>query len=67
MDERKLRNLACTGKHKHKTFAAALAQVAAGKKRPESCRKKQRLSAYKCQFCDGYHVGHDRHKGVKKY
>lgn len=59
--KRRLRRKACGSKVKHATHEAA--QIAAHK----SAKKfKQRLSAYKCQYCGCYHVGHTP-KAVKQF
>lgn len=59
--KRRLRRKACGNKVKHANLANA--QIAAH----NSARKfKQRLSAYKCQYCGSYHVGHTP-KAVKQF
>ncbi len=51
--KRHVRRKQCTGKVTHATMQAA--EEAA---RASSRKFKTRLSAYKCRFCGGYHVGH---------
>lgn len=40
----------------------AYPSLEAANKSAESLRRKYggKISAYKCMFCDGYHIGHDR-------
>ncbi len=52
---RRLRRKACTGKIRHATALDAFTHIRA-------LHRKQvwqgHLNAYKCRFCNGYHVGH---------
>lgn len=51
--------IACAGKHKHSSMAAAINEVTSARKRNQPGRvKNMEIRAYKCEFCDGYHVGH---------
>lgn len=54
----RLRFVACVGKAKHETFAAATKQLARGKRVNKSVNKRTKLGVYECQFCDGFHIGH---------
>lgn len=48
--KRRLRRKACDGKKRHKTLDGAKTAVA-------KCQY-QGVHAYKCGFCNGYHIGH---------
>lgn len=54
MNEITLETLACQGKTKHLTRAAATIEMKRVNKKPKSYGK---LNVYKCQFCDHFHIG----------
>jgi hypothetical protein len=64
-DENIRRALMCTGKHRHDTFTAAKRQLKLGKKKNKAVDKTLELSAYHCDFCGGFHIGHGHRKRRK--
>jgi hypothetical protein len=54
-----LRLRQCHGKHRHKTMAAAHQEIRNSNKREQKKDVKGlKITAYHCQFCHGFHVGH---------
>lgn len=49
------RRKTCSSKQRHATLAAALAHIGSLHRADEI---HQRMSAYACRFCHGFHVGH---------
>ena len=61
-----LRNSSCTGKTRHETFAAASVQLKRSKQTKNAAiNKNLKIAIYHCQFCAGYHIGHNTKKAVK--
>lgn len=52
--KRRLRRNACTGKQRHATQEQAVAHAIHHRKHLGGSW----LSAYRCRFCNGWHVGH---------
>lgn len=50
----------CTRKQRHPTYEGAQRAAASGSK-----AYNDHLEAYKCKFCDAYHVGHPSRKGAQ--
>lgn len=61
------RDRGCTGKHKHESFEAAAVQSRLWRSSKKGMNKGKRVKPYKCQYCDGFHVGHSSPKGSKKW
>lgn len=59
--KRRLRRKACGSKLRHPTMPDAMLAAKLSSK-----KFNQRLSAYKCQYCGGFHVGHTP-KSIKRF
>jgi hypothetical protein len=59
-EEEKLKRTTCVGKAKHLTRAAAEHQKNKGKRTRKTMPKGFTIKAYKCQFCNFYHVGNSK-------
>ena len=55
------REQACANKHKHPTQSAAVKQLIALEKQ----KKMFNYSSYKCGYCNFWHVGRSKAKGIK--
>lgn len=56
------RNLSCDGKEKFPNHGSAALAV---RHQNRSKRDRVRLEAYKCDFCDGFHVGKPRKRKIR--
>lgn len=56
-----LNDTQCTGKHRFDdaTLAKKIARLSAS-------RNNDKISAYRCQFCNGWHVGHNKPKSDRR-
>ncbi len=54
----------CIGKAKHKTYEAALAQAKKGQHGSSRVRRTK-IAAYRCGFCEHYHVGKQPNRRLK--
>ena len=59
--KRRLRRKACDGKIKHATMQDAMLAAKLSSKKFNG-----RISAYKCQYCGSFHVGHTP-KAIKRF
>lgn len=55
--KRRLRRNACTGKTRHPNAATAQRHIAA---LTRAGKWSGHMDAYRCRFCNGFHVGHGR-------
>ena len=58
IDLQSLKNRMCTGKHRHETMEGAKRQLKVGRRHTKNIQHSLKMSAYRCPFCDGFHVGH---------